>query len=197
MKKILIVFLCIFFSSAYAFADWDPGDGHKMHYPQLPDPNGWDVYNFQTLLGDDWQCSSSGPVTDIHFWGSWQGDDPIRNDLLVFDISIWSNRPAGQIEPPPFSTPEERLWQRTFSYPEFNVRGPQTGDQGWLEPPDVFIRPDHNLFWQYNITNIQDPFIQQQGEIYWLVKFIGCYPQIPGSRLAIILIRIMINPMII
>jgi len=24
-------------------ADWDPGDGHKMHFPQLPDPEGWDV----------------------------------------------------------------------------------------------------------------------------------------------------------
>ncbi len=26
-----------------ALADWDPSDGHKMHYPQLPDPVGWDV----------------------------------------------------------------------------------------------------------------------------------------------------------
>ena len=26
-----------------ARADWDKGDDHKMHWPQLPDPNGWDV----------------------------------------------------------------------------------------------------------------------------------------------------------
>ena len=26
-------------------ADWVPADGHKMHYPQLPDEAGWDVNN--------------------------------------------------------------------------------------------------------------------------------------------------------
>ena len=26
-----------------AWADWVPEDGHKMHFPQMPDANGWDV----------------------------------------------------------------------------------------------------------------------------------------------------------
>ncbi len=26
-----------------ANADWVPEDGHKMHWPQLPDENGWDI----------------------------------------------------------------------------------------------------------------------------------------------------------
>ena len=52
-----------------ALADWDIGDGHKMHYPQLPDPNGWDVNLTGNKVFDDWRCGGSGPVDDIHFWG--------------------------------------------------------------------------------------------------------------------------------
>ena len=52
--------------AALAVADWDEGDGHKMHFPQLPDPNGWDVAWSNSWLGDDWVCSESGPVSDIH-----------------------------------------------------------------------------------------------------------------------------------
>lgn len=55
-----------------ALADWVPGDGHKMHFPQMPDENGWDVKATDPLcLADDWMCSESGDVTDIHLWGSW------------------------------------------------------------------------------------------------------------------------------
>lgn len=58
-----------------ALADWAPGDGHKMHFPQLPDEDGWDVKATDPLcLADDWMCSESGEVTDIHFWGSWLDD---------------------------------------------------------------------------------------------------------------------------
>jgi len=57
-------------------ADWQPGDGHKMHFPQLPDEDGWDVNASSGLcLADDWQCSQTGPVEDIHFWGSWMHGD--------------------------------------------------------------------------------------------------------------------------
>jgi hypothetical protein len=51
-----------------AETSWD----HKMHFPQLPDPTGWDVK--AGCLEDDWECSETGYVTDIHFWGSWHGD---------------------------------------------------------------------------------------------------------------------------
>ena len=51
-----------------ASADWSPGDGHKMHRPQLPDPAGWDVAVSSPgyRLADDWGCTATGPVTDIH-----------------------------------------------------------------------------------------------------------------------------------
>ena len=66
-----------------ALADWDPGDGHKMHYPQLPDEDGWDVKAIDGIcLADDWLCTESGPVTDIHFWGSWKNGIVGRIDGL-------------------------------------------------------------------------------------------------------------------
>lgn len=42
MKK-LIALLCVLALGGPALADWQPGDGHKMHFPQLPDEDGWDV----------------------------------------------------------------------------------------------------------------------------------------------------------
>ncbi len=36
-----------------AQSSWVISDGHKMHYPQLPDPNGWDVNVHDFTLADD------------------------------------------------------------------------------------------------------------------------------------------------
>ena len=43
MKKLLLTILCVSCAGTMALADWDEGDDHKMHWPQLPDPQGWDV----------------------------------------------------------------------------------------------------------------------------------------------------------
>ena len=56
-------------------ADWDVGDGHKMHFPQLPDPDGWDVCLCCQWITDDFTCSENGFITYIHFWNSWNEDD--------------------------------------------------------------------------------------------------------------------------
>ncbi|KKL14622.1 hypothetical protein LCGC14_2513840, partial [marine sediment metagenome] len=70
-----------------SFADWPDTDDHKMHWPQLPDPFGWDVFagttadGTQKVLADDWLCTQSGPVDDIHFWGSRQGEWEVNPPL--------------------------------------------------------------------------------------------------------------------
>ncbi len=63
-----------------------------MHYPQLPDPGGWDVV-FSTWLADDWQCTETGPVSDIHFWVSWKNDFP--GAINRVSVKIYSNDPCG------------------------------------------------------------------------------------------------------
>ena len=82
MFKKLIPFFVLLLVVAPAWADWDPNNSnpkqatnHKMHYPQMPDPNGWDVDVTTGFVADDWRCSQSGPVDDIHFWISAKGDN--------------------------------------------------------------------------------------------------------------------------
>jgi len=47
-------------------------------------------------------------------------------------------------------------------------------DQGWLSPAnDAYTEDDHDLWYQLNVTNITEPFIQKEGTIYWLVIDFG------------------------
>lgn len=72
MRK-LFVLGCVLALAGPALADWDKFDGHKMHFPQYPDEDGWDVKADDGIcLADDWMCTGTGPVSDIHFWGSWK-----------------------------------------------------------------------------------------------------------------------------
>jgi hypothetical protein len=170
------IFFCV--AVAPANADWDEGDSYKMHYPQLPDPNGFDIsnyYNFFPLseplpIADDWLCTGTSPVTDIHIWGSWTEDN--KGEIVSFNVSIWSNNNSGN-----FSHPGELLWQHTFSEDEFTERYWGNGTQGSLFSASgpsgngYGVYPqNHNDTWQYNL-HINDPtmsFVQENGTTYWL-----------------------------
>jgi len=150
-----------------AAGDWDPGDPHKMHFPQLPDPEGWDVdFTYPQFLADDWLCTETGPVTDVHFWFSFEQD--IVVPIETIHLSVHNNIPA---QPGGFSRPGDLLWERDFPIgtPGVTIRPYGTGSQGWFEPKSgLFRRPDHFQFFQANIEEIIDPFIQDFGTIYWL-----------------------------
>jgi len=74
--------------------NWEPGDPHKMHYPQLPDTTGWDVNaTWPVVLADDWRCTETGWIKDVHFWGSWR--DGIQGYIQQFSLSIHEDIPAG------------------------------------------------------------------------------------------------------
>ncbi len=176
-KKTLGIFVCTLLilasMSLTVLADWEPGDDHKMHFPQLPDPFGWDVDATyvdevwpQNCLADDWMCTESGPVTDIHFWGSWYNDNV--GTIIAFVIAIAADIPY---DPPeiPYSRPGATLWERTFYPDDWVVAGPWEGPQGWYDPGEgYYLLENHFLYWQYNIENILDPFIQEEGTVYWL-----------------------------
>jgi hypothetical protein len=161
-----------------AAADWQPGDGHKMHFPQLPDEAGWDVNaTFPIVLADDWECSDTGLITDLHFWGSWRdvtGDNigDVGN-ILWFVISIHDDIPAEQSSTG-YSMPGEQLryWE-IWDFIPVAIDPPTT--EGWYDPsedPPIIIPDDHQTYFQYNIfdipTLVQDPFVQTGGRIYWL-----------------------------
>lgn len=167
-------------------SDWNPGDDYKMHFPQLPDPYGWDVDATyiqgvfpQNCLADDWKCMESGPITDLHFWGSWLNDT--EGDILRFSIAIAADMPADPLTP--YSRPGETLWERTFYPDDWVVAGPWDGIQGWYDPGEGFyINEDHALYWQYNIENISNPFIQEVESIYWLSISAIVHPDSPQPR---------------
>jgi hypothetical protein len=167
MKKALVgIFVCMLLigTASIVTADWDEGEGFKMHFPQLPDVDGFDVDWGYWFLGDDWKCTETGTVDDIHFWLSWFFDDPMTIDEIY--VSIWSNNPEG---PGGYSQPLELLWERAFTPTQFVMRQYGSGNQRWMMPWGEIIPQYHNLIFQINIVGIDDPFEQIEGEVYWLV----------------------------
>jgi len=152
--------------------DWQLGDPHKMHWPQLPDlsPTGLDVDIFWTRLADDFLCTETGPIKDIHIWGSFADDylPPSGVENLTFQATIYSNIPPDDITP--WSRPGDILWTREFVPYEYTV-GEVADDivEGWFDPATGFYDPaNHSRAYQFNFCIEEDPFIQEKGKIYWL-----------------------------
>ncbi len=164
--------------AAPAWADWNPGDPYKMHWPQLPDPNGYDVSFTNGPLGDDFKCSESGPIEDIHMWVSFRDDfQPGPETVVGGFVEIWSDVPVGVDTE--FSHPGQRLWGMDIdtNMPNVKLRWYEPGQQRWLEPGSTVIpdAPDHFNTYQLNIAPISQqagivPFYQERDQIYWLVS---------------------------
>ena len=149
-----------------ARADWDPGDPFKMHFPQMPDPSGWDVDISTPWVADDWLCTQTGPIRDIHFWASWRDDSP----GVVFQVMghLFDNIPADE-SPTGYSIPGNYLGGAVFN--QFTIRNwPEAGVQGYLFPDEEFLPNNHTGIYQVNVTGIDDPvFYQEAGKTYWLM----------------------------
>ncbi|TFH58912.1 MAG: hypothetical protein E4G91_09210, partial [Candidatus Zixiibacteriota bacterium] len=170
MYKKMWFFSCVFALLALVSAngDWDVGDDHKMHFPQLPNVNGWDVNATQpVVLADDWRCSETGWVKDVHFWGSWRHGDP--GQILYFVLSIHEDIPVGPGIP--YSRPGTTLWEADVT--EFVTAAPiiPPGPEGWYDPANEIIYPqgDHMEYFGYNVYLPEHQwFWQEEGRIYWL-----------------------------
>ena len=118
--------LALALAGTAAHADWNPGQSYKMHFPQLPDPVGFDVkFNSPMTLADDWQCSETGPVQDIHFWFSARGDwlnlqNPLDVQITNIRVSIHEDVPVGPNNL--FSHPGRLLWQRDYNVGQVKIR---------------------------------------------------------------------------
>ena len=77
-----------------------------------------------------------------------------------------NNEPNG---PHGYSIPKDILWEQTFQTGQFIIAGPWDGQQRWFMPWGEIIPEYHYLYWQVNIPEIDEPFLQHQGEIYWLI----------------------------
>ena len=153
----LLVATLMITTSIIVLADWDPSeDGHKMHFPQLPDPNGWDILACHPeIVADDWLCTESGNVSNIHFWGSWLFD--IEGIINGFWITIFADIPDPDGPGPLYSMPGEILWNQYIT--DFDILFWDASPQGWYEPIAGWWQPDNHLnYYQYNLMNITEPF---------------------------------------
>lgn len=174
MKKLVLAsltVLAVLLCSSAGWADWNVGDPHKMHYPQLPDrsPVGIDV-DARSTLADDFLCTKTGPITDIHIWSSF------RNDLLpptglpeslAIRLSIHEDIPMG---PGGYSQPGLLLWEYIANPLTYRVRSDGHGPEGWWTPWENIYEPNNHFgLWQYNFyIDPQLAFVQEAGRIYWL-----------------------------
>lgn len=177
MKCKVIVCICMFisfFAISHATAEWYPEDGHKMHFPQLPDTTGWDVdaYMDETILADDWMCSASGPISEIYFWGSWFNGETGAIDS--FKIQILADIPA---DPPslPYSRPGAVLWEITLESWQLEMYShwASTMEGYYLPGMGAFYDNNHNEYWSYSVNLLDwliedELFVQYEGTVYWL-----------------------------
>jgi len=166
---------------------------HKMHWPQLPDPNGWDVRacyggdlpegdGLQKILADDFLCTSNGPITKITFWGSFKNDfynfeDEMFQGITNFHLSLHKDIPDPDGPDEEYSKPlipAEWRWDlNPTNLPsgwEIAVIPEVPSSQGWYDPnKEYFELENHTEYFRYEVTiPADDAFVQTEGEIYWL-----------------------------
>ena len=144
--------------------------GTKMHFPQLPDPAGWDVMSMYPVVtvADDWRCTQSGYITDIYWWGSWF--DGVPNNILSFFISFWTDIPAvpGSV---PYSRPGDEIWSQHVPYDQLDVTHVDGWPywEGWLVPYGTYFENNHQWFEMYHLQLPEQLwFVQYVDTIYWI-----------------------------
>jgi len=166
-----------------ASADWNQGDPAK--YVQLPDltRTGIDIEGLDicSTVADDWRCTETEAIADVHFWASWLGDT--KSPVNSFTVNIYSDQAAvGEV----WSRPDTKLYTATV--------GPQPGQPGcdgcfteqfcctlpageeaWFWKPNCPTEvPGHDRdVYQYNLYFDAGKAFQQQGTpenpiVYWL-----------------------------
>ncbi len=186
-KKIMFVYLAaaaMIFCAINVLADWDYGSPHKMHFPQLPDPVGWDVNVSDYTLADDFLCTGDGSVKQVHFWISWEND--IEGIIDNIRLSFHKDIPAAD-SPTGYSMPGELLWEHNFVESDFKYRFWDIGDQGWFDPVTGIARkPDHQNIYQINVTlHVTHPFVQVLDTIYWLDIKLDVFGGLAGWKTSI------------
>ncbi len=126
------------------------------------------------ILADDYECTLSGPVTQIDLWGSWYGDVLPGNDAnnVTFTLSIHADVPA--FTRTSYSRPDKVLWTKTFEKGQFTVQPSTSAAQGFFSPcNDQYVGKDHKRSFEYTFRiDPSEAFVQtgtaKQPVVYWL-----------------------------
>lgn len=154
----------------------EPLENIKWYQPPDLDNTGMDVDMFPWEspdidgLTDDFLCTQTGPITDIHFWASFFEDVVPPLPFQVFEVTIYSDIPAGVYAP--WSMPGEILWRYYFTpggYLVTQVTDNNPEDYYYSIPQLFWLNDDHLNCYQYDFFIDPDSaFFQEEGIIYWL-----------------------------
>ncbi len=123
--------------------------------------NGWgelSVYGREQIVADDWVCLSTKPVTDIEWWGSFEGwsstDLPPRTPD-GFHITVWTDVPPNGSA---YSHPGEVIWQVYCDNYRCEFAGWNV-DPRYDRVPEACFRFEQKLkpdqwFWQDSVSRI-------------------------------------------
>ena len=149
--------------------------------PCLDDPNCMDVdatdddwwWSAPQALADDFNCTTTGLITDIHIWSSWLWDEPPDMDPnhVWFTLCLYSNDPCG---PMGWSEPNELLWTKEFHEGEFDAEIFAEGPEAYYIPCEPLYIPDADwTCWLYSFYIDPCEAFRQEGDpcnpvVYWL-----------------------------
>ena len=177
---------------AFAVITGEPTEPEEPNIPnakyiQWPDlsANGVDIRvddgdGVTRHIADDFPCTTTGLIRDVHFWGSWKND--AKDQINGFVISFYSDDPCGPGGTDPdntYSKPDQLLWTHTFEPAEFTetLYKDLTPEYEWWWDPypsfQVLIQNGDHQVWKYDINIDPDVAFMQQGsptnpKIYWL-----------------------------
>ena len=170
-----------------------------VKWEQPPDEtyNGIDIRcdrddGFNRVLADDFNCTRTGPITNVTFWGSWRSDD--KGTIQKIHLSIHSDDPIGPGGSDPqneYSKPDILLWERDFYAADFNETLYKYDEPEWFWDPTAGDPPptesEHYGIWQYDISIDDSNQFVQQGDpcnpiIYWLDIWVELDQNIPGTQ---------------
>jgi len=166
--------LLVLLLAAPTLADWDPGIPAK--WIQEPDlsPMGIDINCSPNvgdyILADDFLCTTTGPVTDSHIWGSWLSDYlPFGQDPkdLRFVLSIHADIPEGQVEE--WSMPGDwTCWLYKF-HVDPHLAFIQEGSEDapivyWLDLKSFPMDPKSQFGWKASLDHWNDDAVWGVGQ---------------------------------
>jgi hypothetical protein len=179
-------FFCV---TPVAMGHWDESMPYK--WLQMPDLSEWGMDVDATtagqwppqVLGDDFLCTVTGPITGIHIWGSWYHDELPQNPMnVVFTLTLRADIPGTTGSP---SMPGALLWSRQFQPGEFEAEIYFSGQEGYYSPclPYYEVIGDTMCF-LYNF-HLPEGEVMQYGSptepvVYWLE--IQAQPMTTGAR---------------
>jgi hypothetical protein len=148
---------------------------NTIKYVQPPNLAGFDVSDsLGYVLADDFVCSNTGPITDIHIWGSWLSNvhGTITNFVLGIYSDVAATTNAGGLVTP--SHPGNLLWTEQFAQGQFAETDLGASQESFISPASVNVIGPDSQIWYYCFVPT-DPFTQTGSisapVVYWLAAY--------------------------